>query len=94
MAELVAGIGLRQRLGANRDHLPAEQLGETRAIRIRNIEPQLLRQRLVEADQLRCAGGGRFCRSVEALRQAGVSVVEGKQRGTPGPAAGRTMSWA
>ena len=57
-AELVAGIGLGERLGAFGQGVAGEQRGERRVVHTGEIETEVARQDVVQQHQLRCRRGG------------------------------------
>ena len=81
IAELVAGIGLGEGLRALGHRIAREHRDAFGGGQPGGVEAELLGQRMVQPDQLRCLDwGGRQAR-VEAVRQAGVAVVEGDAHG-------------
>ena len=79
-AELVPGIGLRDRLGAFGQRVAGEQRGAGVTGQRRDVEAELLRERLVEEQRLRRRRGLRAPRHREALEVAGVGVFERERR--------------
>ncbi|ODS95281.1 MAG: hypothetical protein ABS56_16350 [Lautropia sp. SCN 69-89] len=75
-AELVAGVGLRDRLGPFGQHVAGEQCCPFRTGERRRIQPQLVGQRCVQVQQLRCRHGIGLPGDVEAGQLARVAVVE------------------
>ena len=80
-AELVPGIGLRERVGAPGHRIAGEDGEPLGRKERRGVEPKLLGQRLVEREEPRRGHGDRGLSDVEAVRQAGVAVVEGNVQG-------------
>src|SRR5205823_9374126 len=81
VAELVAGIGERDRLGAGCDAIARQQrhaLGRREVLR---IEAELEGERPVELHQPRRADRRRRQPGVEAVGQAGITVVKGSEHG-------------
>ena len=75
-AELVPGVGLRDRLGAFGNAVAGEQRGAGLAGQRGHIEPELFGQRRVEEQRLRRRHRFRAPRHREAFEVAGVGVVE------------------
>ena len=75
-AELVAGVGLRERLGAVGQRVAGEDRGAGGAVQRGEVEAELFGQRLVEEQRLRRRRRLRAPRHGEALEIAGVGVVE------------------
>ena len=76
VAELVAGIGERDRFGARRDAVAGQHLDALRTGEPRRVEAELAGQRLVQLEQARRRDGRRREPGIEPLRQAGIAVVE------------------
>ena len=81
MAELVAGIGHGDRVGAIGHALAGEDFGTLRGLQQVRIEPKLNRQRAVELDQAR--GGHRGGRNAgkKVCRKGRIAVLEGEMQG-------------
>ena len=84
VAELVAGIGKRNRLGAERDAVARQDRHALRRGQRCGIEAELGGECGVELDQARRGDRRRRKPHVEALRQAGVAVVERQRDGAAG----------
>jgi hypothetical protein len=80
-AELVARIGLRERLGAFGDGVAREHRHALGRGQRGGVEGELPRQRLVEGEEAGRGDGDRRLADEEAVRQAGVAVVEGNVQG-------------
>ena len=78
MAELVAGIGHRDRVGALRDPLAGQDLGALGAVEQVRIEAEMHRQRPVQLDQARGGDRGRHHAGEKARRQRRIGVLEGE----------------
>ena len=78
MAELVAGIGHRDRIGAVGDPLAGEDLGSLGALEQVRIEAEMDRQRPVQLDQARRGDRGRRHAGEKARRQRRIGVLEGE----------------
>jgi len=81
VAELVAGIGGRDRRRAL-GHCVAREHGE--ALRPRKpdrIEPEFIRQPVIQPHQSRLRHGCRWSQREEALRQPGIGIIEGDGHG-------------
>ena len=92
VAELVAGIGQRDRLGTRRDAITCQD-GHTLRRRQRfGIEAELGGERRVELDQAGRRDRRRRKARVKALRQAGIAVVERQADGLA-EARGETRCW-
>ena len=76
VAELVAGVGLGQRLAAGQRPVAAQQGGAGVAVQGFGVEPQLRRELAVEQQQLRRPHRLRVTERKQGLGQAGVAVVE------------------
>ena len=81
MAELVAGIGHRDRLGAVGEAVAGEHLDALRAGEPVGIEAELARQRPVQLDQPRRGDRRRRHAREKALRQRRIGVLEGEMDG-------------
>ena len=75
-AELMPGIGLRQRIGAFGHRVACQHLHPVRAAQRVRVEPQLSRQRIVEQQQPWRGDRRRRHARMEALRQGGIGIVE------------------
>jgi hypothetical protein len=76
VAELMPGVGLRDRIGAFGHAVAGEHLQRLVRLQLRGVEAQLAGQRRVYAQELRVAHLGRLHPGVKALRQAGVAGLE------------------
>ena len=81
MAELVAGIGHRDRVGAVRQALSGEDFGAFRALQHVGIEPEMDGERPVQLDQPGCGHGGGRHPGEKARRQRRVGVLEREMDG-------------
>ncbi len=75
-AELVARVGLRQRLRAVRHHVSGEHRGLGAVIERVEVQPQFRRQRIVEKQQPWPPHGRRSLRNVEPRQLASERIVE------------------
>jgi hypothetical protein len=80
IAELMPGIGHRDRLGARRRHIAGEHRRELVRIETARIDPQSRSQRIVELDQAGLCYWRRGEPCEEMLRQARVAVGEGRDQ--------------
>ena len=78
MAELVAGIGHGDRIGAIGHSLAGEDLGALGAVEQVRIEAELDRQRPVQLDQARGGDRGRRHAREKVRRQRRIGVLEGE----------------
>ena len=78
MAELVAGIGHRDRVGALGNPLAGQDLGPLGAVEQVGIEAEMDRQRPVQLDQARGGDRGRRHPGKKARRQRRIGVLEGE----------------
>ena len=78
MAELVAGIGHRDRIGAVGNPLAGQDLGALGALEQVGIEAEMDRQRPVQLDQARGGDRGRRHAGEKARRQRRIGVLEGE----------------
>ncbi len=78
MAELVAGIGHRDRIRAIRQALAGEDFDPFRTVEPVRIEPEMDRQRPVQLDQPRRGHRGRRHPGEEVRRQRRIGILEGE----------------
>ncbi len=78
-AELVPRVDGRDRLGARRDLVSREGPHGGVGSEPRTIDPEMLCERLVHADETRLRHRHRLDAAIEGLGQAGVAVVEAKR---------------
>jgi len=76
IAELVAGVGHGQRVGAGRRAIAGQRLQTFVRGQRRRVQSQRLGQSFVEPDQRRAGHRHRLHAGVENVRQARVAVVE------------------
>ena len=81
MAELVAGIGHRDRIGALGDALSGEDFSAFRALQHVGIEPELDGERPVQLDQPGGGDGGRGHAGEKVRRQRRIGVLEREMDG-------------
>ena len=79
VAELVAGIGERDRLRAGGEAVAGQDLDGLRRRQHVGIEAELAGQRLVDLDQARRRDRRRIEPGIEALRQPRIAVVEAQR---------------
>ncbi len=84
MAELVAGIGHRDRIGAAGQGLAGEDLGTLRRLQEVRIEPELARKRPVQLDQPGRGDRRRGHAGEKIRRQRRIGVLEGEMHGHGG----------
>ena len=83
--ELVAGIGHGERGGTLRYDIASKNRGQPLWVGHVRLDAELLRQALVELQEDRALHGLRIDRSVEALGQARIGIIELEQEKTPSP---------
>ncbi len=76
VAELVAGVGLGQGLGAGGSVVSGEDLGADRRIERGGVEAEFVGEGVVQLDQFRRRRGGSRGMGVEAREVPGVGVIE------------------
>ena len=81
MAELVAGIGHRDRVGALREALSGEDFGPFRALQHIRIKAEMDGQGPVQLDQPGGGDGGRGHAGEKVRRQSRVGVLEREMDG-------------
>ena len=74
--ELVAGIGLRNRLGALGNRVAREHRDPVSRLQPVGVDRELCRESEVEADELRLRNTGGCLFGEEPFRQPGIGVVE------------------
>jgi hypothetical protein len=78
MAELVPGIGHRDRIGPLGNPLAGQDLSALGAVEQVRIEAEMQRQRPVQLDQARGGDRGRRHAGKKARRQRRIGVLEGE----------------